>query len=182
MQEGKTNIQLINRNAEDLNGIADNSFDAIMSNLVLHLVSDPSKMTSEAHRVLKPGAIAYFSVLSDFENSSVFSGIPNLMKKYGYVRPNTRSIFHISEDSALKSLFPEDKFKVLMIDQIYLKMEKNPKIVSWNSLDVYAEFVHTLEPEKREKLIKEHNEMTQALNSGEKPLDFNIKAIFVKKK
>ena len=139
-------------------------------------------MLQEAHRVMKPGSMAYFSVLCDFKNSSVFSALSGILKKYGFVSPNMRTIFHLSEDETLKSIFSEDLFEIVEINKIYLKMDLNPKIVGWNSLDNYAEFVNSLDEDSRKKLIKEHSEMTEALNSGKKPLDFNTKAIIVKRK
>ena len=42
-------------------GLADNSFDIVISNCVINLSSDKAAVLNEAHRVLKPGGEFYFS-------------------------------------------------------------------------------------------------------------------------
>ena len=174
-------MTLLTRNAEDLHGVPDDSFDAVVSNLVLHLVSDPLRMAHEAHRVMRPGTLAYFSVLSAYEQSAVFSATKLLLKKYGYTPPNDRSIFHLSEDSALKSVFSPEQFEVVCIDTINIVMEPHEEVLAWQSLQNFAEFVGTLSEADRESLTKEHAALMDDLRSKRRAFDFNMKAIFVKK-
>ena len=47
----------------------DNTFDSLTSSLVLMHVPKPDQMLAEAHRVLKPGCRAAFSVVSPNTNS-----------------------------------------------------------------------------------------------------------------
>ena len=59
----KPNVDFKKGYIEDLEGIGikDNSIDVVMSNCVINLASDKSKVFSEIFRVLKPGGELYFS-------------------------------------------------------------------------------------------------------------------------
>ena len=59
-KRGIKNIEFVQGNAMDLQ-FADNSFDAIISNMVFHLLDDHSRAMKEMHRVLKPGKMAIIS-------------------------------------------------------------------------------------------------------------------------
>ena len=152
-----------------------------MSNLVLHLVSNPMNMTKEMHRVMKPGSIGYFSVLCDYNDSSIFSTFPELYKKYGFKGPNRRPIHYLSEDSDLKKVFDEKQFQILSIEKINLVMEPNETIINWNSLENFKFFVDTLDETSKANLIKEHAQKKQEILSKTKPYTFYMKAIFVKR-
>ena len=172
-----TEIKILIKDAEDLNNILNESFDILISNLVLHLVANPLNMIKEVHRVMKPGSIGYFSILSDYDNSSVFSSFPELFKKYGYKGPNKRSVFYLSKDSALKECFPENKFDIISIETISLNMEPYETILNWNSLENFKDFVDTLDKSSKNNLIKEHSEIRQALLSKKKPFTYNMNCL-----
>ena len=174
-------MTLLLRDAEDLHGVPDGAFDAVVSNLVLHIVPDPLRMTREAHRVMRPGALAYFSVLCAYEQSAIFSACKLLLKKYGYTPPNTRSIFHLGQDAALESVFDPEQFEVVCIDTVNIVMEPCEVSLAWHSLQNFAEFVDTLSEPDRQALAKEHAAMLDDFRSKRRPFDFNMKAIFVKK-
>ena len=59
----RTNVELVHGYIEDLNGcgIRDDSVDVVVSNCVLNLAPDKSRVFSEIFRVLKPGGELYFS-------------------------------------------------------------------------------------------------------------------------
>ena len=97
---------------EDLSELTDNSFQHYFSNLSLHLVSDPSKMLSEAYRVLQPGGRAGFTVWGRKENSRFFTIIPQILGKYGIkLSTNERSNFHLSERDMVMNLLEKAGFK-----------------------------------------------------------------------
>jgi ubiquinone/menaquinone biosynthesis C-methylase UbiE len=74
------------------------SFDRVIANYVLHLTTDPAKMLQEVYRVLKPGAVAGFSVWGRPENSPQFTINNVALKKLGVEMSSTsRSSFHLHD-------------------------------------------------------------------------------------
>ncbi|OQS00776.1 hypothetical protein ACHHYP_02693 [Achlya hypogyna] len=67
-------------NAQDLQGIADASFDRYIASLVLQLTPNPDAMLKEAVRVLLPGGLAGFVIWGNPEHSGLFT-IPAAMEK-----------------------------------------------------------------------------------------------------
>ncbi|MBV1876557.1 MAG: methyltransferase domain-containing protein [Pseudomonadales bacterium] len=60
---GFANVEFIKGDIEHLDqlGLADSSFDLIVSNCVINLVEDKASVLAQAHRLLKPGGELYFS-------------------------------------------------------------------------------------------------------------------------
>jgi len=100
----KINLFLQEANNENM-PFEENKFNLIISNLSLHLVSEPENMLQEMKRILKPEAFAYYSIWGRPENCLPFTVIPNNLKKAGVTLPNNRSNFHLSKDETLKELF-----------------------------------------------------------------------------
>lgn len=100
----KSNVSFRLLDNENLVGIPNNTFDAVFSNLSLHLVENPEKMLNETFRVLKPGGRAGFSVWGRKENSKFFTIVPNVMEKHGLVMTADRSNFHLGDRDKLISM------------------------------------------------------------------------------
>lgn len=71
--------------AENLDFIGDETINAYIGSLVIHLTPDPVKLLQEAKRVLKKGGNIGFSVLGKTEDSNFFSIIHNALKNNGVV-------------------------------------------------------------------------------------------------
>lgn len=97
----KINLYLKEADNENMD-FEENKFDVIVASLSLHLVNDPLKMLKEFKRILKPDALAYYSIWGRPENCITFTVIPNNLKKAGIILPNNRSNFHLSNEEILK--------------------------------------------------------------------------------
>lgn len=83
-------IQVLQANAEDLK-FPDASFDRYFSNLCLQLVPNPEKMIKESYRVIRPGALAGFSVWGKKENGLLLTLVPQAIERAGLARPSSQS-------------------------------------------------------------------------------------------
>jgi len=99
--------------AENLDFIGDESIDAYIGSLVIHLTPDPIKLLQEAKRVLKKGANIGLSVLGKTEDSNFFSIVHNALKNNGVVIPSKSSggLTLNSKESLIKVL-EENGFEV----------------------------------------------------------------------
>lgn len=82
------NVTLCRMNALEI-PIVDNSIDTVVANSVLHLVSNPKKVVSEIHRVLKKGGIFICiddapgkATVTPFDNSLYFEIVNSLYREY----------------------------------------------------------------------------------------------------
>lgn len=104
-------LQLTQANAEELE-FADSSFDRYVASYVLHLTTDPSKMLSEAYRVLEDGGLAGFIVWGRKENSPQFTVVPETMKEViGSIDTTKRTNFHLSDIEKTRDLILKAGFK-----------------------------------------------------------------------
>ena len=105
-------------NAEDLSQFHDESFDAYIANLCLHLAGDPKKMLHELKRVLKPGRRFGVSVLGPSERVTMISNvagvIEELSKEIPALKPSKemRSYFYLSKREDLIKLVEESGLEV----------------------------------------------------------------------
>ena len=175
------NIRVFNQNAENLYQIPSDHYDILIGNLVIHLVEKPECIIKEIERVVKPNGIGFFSVLSDFENSSVFNSVFNIVKKYGYKSSNTRSIFYLENDNDLRNLFKSDKLKVMKIETKNIQFEDARNGMFNISLNNYVEFINELPKYKLKELYEEYEVMMNQYIKNEKTLNYNVKAIFYQK-
>ena len=72
--------------------------DRYISNLSLNLVNNPMNMLKEAHRLLKSGGIAAFSVLGKCEDSCMFVIMMKGLRNSG-IYSETRSPFHLNNQA-----------------------------------------------------------------------------------
>jgi SAM-dependent methyltransferase len=87
-------VEVREANAEEL-PFADAAFDRYLANLNLMLVLDPDRALAEAHRVLRPGGLAAWSVWGRPEHSPMFT-LPVLAAgRVGLTLPQSRSNFHL---------------------------------------------------------------------------------------
>merc|ERR1711974_419861 len=101
-------------NAQELK-FADGSMDRIFSNYVFHLIPDPDKGFSEAHRVLKKGGIAAFTVWGRKENSPYFT-LPNkCMTELGIEQTKSRSPFHLGDKTKLREMALKAGFSTALV-------------------------------------------------------------------
>ena len=154
----------------------------MIGNQIIHLVSNPDKMVQEMHRVMKPGAIAYFSVLSDYSKSTVFCSTRNILEEYGYpTLSNFRSVFHLGKEESLEKVFPNYMFKTLGFEEFKVQIKPNEKMLSWLSLEIFEEFLYTFSKKYQNEIRERHAKMVEDFRTGKKEFCFYIRAIFVKK-
>eukprot|EP01122_Echinamoeba_exundans_P005397 TRINITY_DN15559_c0_g1_i1.p1 TRINITY_DN15559_c0_g1~~TRINITY_DN15559_c0_g1_i1.p1 ORF type:complete len:465 (+),score=99.19 TRINITY_DN15559_c0_g1_i1:86-1396(+) len=90
-------IKYLEANGEQL-PFENDSFDRVIANYVLHLTTDPVKMLQEVYRVLRPGAVAGFSMWGRPENSPQFTINNVALKKLGVeMSSSSRSSFHLHD-------------------------------------------------------------------------------------
>lgn len=107
------NINTLILDNEDLSQFDDNYFNTIISNLSIHLVSDPNKMLNEMHRVIdknNKNSTITVSVWGRPQNNFIFSIIPKHMKLLNFEIPNIRSNYHLSKKSKIIDLVNEFNF------------------------------------------------------------------------
>jgi len=107
----KLTVSLSELDNENLSTFSDKSIDVVISNMSLHLVTNPDKMVQECSRVLRDDGVALFSIWGRPENSPFFTLIPGVMKKLEIPLPESRSNFHLSKIDKLKALILENGFK-----------------------------------------------------------------------
>ncbi|WP_428261475.1 class I SAM-dependent methyltransferase [Haliangium sp.] len=95
-------IEVLEADAEAL-PFADASFDRLLGNLNLMLVFDPDRALAEAHRVLRPGARAAWSVWGRPSHSAMFTVPPEAARKVGIEMAPSRSNFHLGDRQALRA-------------------------------------------------------------------------------
>jgi ubiquinone/menaquinone biosynthesis C-methylase UbiE len=100
----------------------DNSFDCIISNFSLNLVSNPHKMLRESARVLNKGGLSAFSVWGRPKDSLVFTIYSSILKKMGiFEQTEERSLFHLgNDDEALKKLVLSNGFDRVNISHSFI--------------------------------------------------------------
>lgn len=171
-------------NVEKIDFVPDSSKDILISNLVLHLVENPLNLLDQAYRTLKKNSVAYFSVLAEYQDSTIFNAVPEMLKKYGWKGNNTRSIHHLGTEEKLTAIIPSDKFEVLgtqLVKSVYDKSDEN-LIDFMFSLGMHSEFIDSLPENERVKLRNEHQQLIKDLKQGNKEVVYYIRAVFVKKK
>lgn len=177
-------VQIHLGNVEKIDFVPESSKDLVISNLVLHLVENPANLLAQSYRTLKIGHIAYFSVLAEYQDSSKFNAVPNLLKKYGWNGNGTRSVFHLGTEEKLRSIIPIDKFEILGTQLVRSTYDKsNVNLIDFIfSLKMHSDFVNSLEASQKAQLILEHEKLVEEFKQGKKELVFNVRAIFLKKK
>ena len=182
-EESLLRVELHQENVENIDFVKDCSVDLLISNLVLHLVESPSKMLLQSYRVLKPGHVGYFSVLAEYQDSTIFNTIPTLLKKFGFTGTGTRSILYLGQEEVLKGIIPKDKFDILGTQLIRLDMPGDEKnVTSFMGLQRFSAFVDSLEEGDKQTLLKEHGELLEEFRQGKRQLVYHIRAVFVRKK
>lgn len=114
-QSIKKNIHLSIIDNENIEIFKDNEVKKVISNLSLHLVSDPNKMLSEIYRILdkndKTSSLA-LSVWGRIENNFYMRFISEIYKRNNIELPSTRSNFHLSDMEEVRKLMKENGFKI----------------------------------------------------------------------
>lgn len=87
-------VEVREANAEEL-PFADAAFDRYLANLNLMLVLDPDRALAEAHRVLRTGGLAAWSVWGRPEHSPMFTLPVLAASRVGLALPQSRSNFHL---------------------------------------------------------------------------------------
>jgi len=105
-------------NAEDLANFSDESFDAYIANLCIHITPNPQKMLQELKRVLKKGKRFGLSVLGPEEEVTFLSTVPLVRKELEEEIPalkplkDMRSTFHLGKREDLIKLVEEAGLEV----------------------------------------------------------------------
>ena len=61
---------------------ADQTFNAYIANLSIHLVNHPKRQIYEAYRVLKPGSAACFTIWGKKDECLLFTLVGKVFEKY----------------------------------------------------------------------------------------------------
>lgn len=95
-------VEVREANAEAL-PFGDAAFDRYLASLNLMLVLDPDRALAEAHRVLRPGGLAAWTVWGRPEHSPMFTLPVQAAARVGLTLPQSRSNFHLGERAALRA-------------------------------------------------------------------------------
>ena len=126
--------------------------DRYVSSMSLHLVESPERMAAEAFRVLKPGGIAAFSVWGDRDKATLFDLMMCMREKYA--THHTRSPFHLSDISTLKSLLRSAGFtRVITFDDFaYMPiLDLDTILTSFANHPDFKPIYDELDDEKKER-------------------------------
>jgi ubiquinone/menaquinone biosynthesis C-methylase UbiE len=110
---GSTDFDIFVQNAEELEKIADNYYDCVISHLILNVVNDPAKALEAIHRKIKLDGCFIASVLGKAENSSYFNVWETTLKENG-INPNNqfRSKHHLGDFDKCQKLFNQAKYSI----------------------------------------------------------------------
>lgn len=75
-----------------------------ISNLSLQIVETPANMLQEAHRILKPGGLAVFSVWGKMEECNFYCNFKKCLEATGYEIPHDRNMFHLNNQAELNQM------------------------------------------------------------------------------
>ena len=100
------NTEICIASAEDL-PYPDHACDRYVSNLALMLVENPSRMLSEAYRVLRPGGLLAISLWGTKSGCTLFAPAFEALALTGLSMPapSVRSNFHLSDPAVLTAMF-----------------------------------------------------------------------------
>ena len=173
-----------NGNAEDLKEVANDSVDAYIASLVIHLTPDPNKLLQEALRVLKKGGRIGFTVLGKSQNSSIFdialsairsNGIDIPSKSSGGLPLDDReSCIKIAQDNGLKVEFcwSETLTYDVFDEKGLIKVLGQPRI---------AKILSDASAELRKKILDDINKTFYDLKSKYIPLQAEVFYLIAKK-
>ena len=173
----KTQINLLSLNNENLEVFDENYFDAVISNMSLNLVNDPSKMLKETSRVLNKenkDNLACFSIWGRPERSFFLTLVPNTLKKFEIKVPNIRSNFHLSNEEKLRDLVLSNGFNKVKVSYVQLNLnhESFEDFEYLLEAPTYKELFEEMEEKLRVEVIKDmRSQYDEVINSWNKCID-----------
>jgi ubiquinone/menaquinone biosynthesis C-methylase UbiE len=111
---GLSNLEAQEMNGENLEAIADDSFDIVISRLGLMLFPNPLKGLKEMHRVLKPGGRKVALVFTTPDNSPCLSGPAMIAMRHAQMpppQPGQPGLFALGAPGMLEKKFQEAGFQ-----------------------------------------------------------------------
>jgi len=148
------NTKILKTDSQELpTEIGTSTIDLYISSLVLHLVPDPSKMLSEAFKVLKPGGEIILSIGSNFEGSTFFNAAPKAISRLGIKRNESRDGWHLSDKKSLLRLLEEAGFSNIVIWEQFVPMKRFPEE---ELQEIATRFAGVHDNKEREHCIQKH--------------------------
>ena len=148
--------EFIEGNAEDLSFIPNESVDAYLSSLCLHLVSDPNKALQESMRILKKGGRIGFSVLGSEENCSFFQVFNERLKEFNIHVPEKRSVFYLGDREKLIKFASDNGIKVDFCwkENVAMGLIEEDDVEVVAGLPSHRKIIKELDEEKRGMFLK----------------------------
>jgi len=169
---GVTEIPIINTSVyqgsnEDLRDIVpDRQTDLYIASLSLHIVPNPTKMISEAFRVLREGGRSLMSVWGQQEGSNFFMTAENVLTREGVLftkDTNVRDLWHLNDKEKVIDLFTSVGFKNILVWNHWTPMSiSNQNMLKGMSGGMLEELLSSDEmlkeriPEFTEKVLAEY--------------------------
>jgi ubiquinone/menaquinone biosynthesis C-methylase UbiE len=123
------NVYLSEANNEKL-PFEDNQFDLVISNLSLHLVTNPDAMLKECSRVTKKDCYNTFSVWGKKEDSKYFTFYDEVLKKVGlYEEPKVRSNFHLGQN--------DEELKKMVLSSGYARVNLSHSFIPFGIVEIH---------------------------------------------
>jgi SAM-dependent methyltransferase len=110
-------IEFKQANAEALPFDA-SEFDAVVGNFVLHHVAFPDKVLNEAHRVLRDGGKAAFTVWSDYTKLAGFGLFLDAMQKHGNLELPHGPLFGVSDFATFHDMLSKAGFHDSSVNEL----------------------------------------------------------------
>jgi len=167
--------------AQDLSSIKDESMDTYISNMCIHMVSDPNKFLQEAKRVLKKGGKIGLTVPTRFDGLMAF--MFGHFEKAGFKLELPRDPFRFGYREKMIELLQENGFEVRYC------WDDHFKLPYYDDADIDFQLNHgegkgpfmTFDEEKkkevRENILKGFNEMKKNFT----PLQMKLVSIVAQK-
>jgi len=142
--------------AEDLSFVPNETIDAYLSSLCLHLVTDPNRALKEAMRVSKKGGKIAFSVLGRSEKCTFTKIFHDRLKEFNIEIPEFRDVYYLGSKERAVKLAKDNGIKVdyCWIEDIAMGVCEEDDIQMIIDLPLNRKIVKGLEEETRARFIK----------------------------
>jgi len=146
----------------------DSCFDSYIAAVSLHIVSNPAKMLTECHRVLKKGGIAAFSIpcLTRNATGNPFMAVHKKVAQNNLKLNPMWSIMKLSENELdLQTMLQKAEFKEIKITRLSISNEEYAEKLSKTLMSMYEKGLEDYPLEMKTEILKEFKNEAGKLDS-----------------